>query len=97
MIIKRKNICYLRLYALKARDGNDNNQNFIQTAMGALGLFLFTFLPECTVHNMRISELGVPGLYIYWVRVRLDNGYFHHKKNYAFKLIKNYFKYNYYL
>ena len=23
-------------------------------------LGLFTFLPQCTVHNMRISELGVP-------------------------------------
>ena len=21
---------------------------------------MFTFLPQCTVHNMRISELGVP-------------------------------------
>ena len=30
MIIKRKNICYLRLYALKAGEGNDNNQDFIQ-------------------------------------------------------------------
>ena len=26
--------------------------------MGALGLF--TFLPQCTVHNLRISELSVP-------------------------------------
>ena len=42
---------------------------FLLSAMGALdsglGLFLFTFLPESTVHNMRISDLGVPGLYIY--------------------------------
>ena len=30
MIIKRKNICYLRLYALKAGEGNDNNQDYIQ-------------------------------------------------------------------
>ena len=31
---------------------------FPSTSVGALGLF--TFLPQCTVHNMRISELGVP-------------------------------------
>ena len=31
---------------------------FPSIAMGALGFF--TFLPECTVHNMRIYELGVP-------------------------------------
>ena len=30
MIIKQKNICYLRLYALKAGEGNDNNQDYIQ-------------------------------------------------------------------
>ena len=35
---------------------------FSSTAVGALGLF--TFLPQCTVHNLRISQLGVPGLYI---------------------------------
>ena len=27
-------------------------------SVGALGLF--TFLPQCTVHNLRISVLGVP-------------------------------------
>ena len=26
---------------------------------------MFTFLPQCTVYNLRISELGVPGLYIF--------------------------------
>jgi len=31
---------------------------FPSTSVGALGLF--TFLPQCTVHNLRISELGVP-------------------------------------
>ena len=30
MIIKRKNICYLRFYALKAGEGNDFNQDYIQ-------------------------------------------------------------------
>jgi len=30
MIIKRKNICYLRVYALKAGEGNDNYQDYIQ-------------------------------------------------------------------
>ena len=30
MIIKRKNICYLRLYALKAGEGYDYNQEYIQ-------------------------------------------------------------------
>ena len=31
---------------------------FPSTSVGALGLF--TFFPQCTVHNMCISELGVP-------------------------------------
>ena len=30
MIIKRKNICYLRVYALKTVEGNDNYQDYIQ-------------------------------------------------------------------
>ena len=30
MILKRKNICYLRVYAVKAGEGNDNNQDYIQ-------------------------------------------------------------------
>jgi len=30
MIIKRKNIYYLRVYALKAGEGNDNYQDYIQ-------------------------------------------------------------------
>ena len=30
MIIKRKNICYLRVYALKAGEGNDNIQDNIE-------------------------------------------------------------------
>ena len=32
--------------------------SFPSTSLGALGLF--TFFPQCTVHNMRIYELGVP-------------------------------------
>ena len=36
--------------------------------MGALGLF--TFLPQDTVHNLRISELGVPVYSVPWLRLR---------------------------
>ena len=42
---------------------------FSSTAVGALDLF--TFRPQCTVHNLRISELGVPGLYICWSKLSL--------------------------
>ena len=38
--------------------------------MGALGLF--TFLPQCTVHNMRISEYGVPGIFLGLRQVIVD-------------------------
>ena len=42
--------------------GGDQNFNqsfspFTSTSVGALGFF--TFFPQCTVHNLRISELGV--------------------------------------
>ena len=35
-----------------------NFSPFPSTSVGSLGLF--TFLPQCTVHNLRTSELGVP-------------------------------------
>ena len=40
MIKKRKNICYLRLYALKAGEGNDNNQDYIQIVKRYMVKFL---------------------------------------------------------
>ena len=36
--------------------------------MGALGLF--TLLSQDTVHNLRISELGVPVYSVPWLRLR---------------------------
>ena len=39
MIIKRKNICYLRVNALKAEKRNDNYQDYIQLYMVKLGCF----------------------------------------------------------
>ena len=40
MIIKRKTIFYLRLYALKAGEGNDNNQDYIQIVKRIYGKIL---------------------------------------------------------
>ena len=39
-------------------DNGECSSPFPSTSVGALGLF--TFLPQCTVHNLRICELGVP-------------------------------------
>ena len=59
MIIKRKNICYLRLYALNTGEGNDNNQDFIQIVKriyGKIRIFLIKVKTISSLHGNQCKK-----------------------------------------
>ena len=50
--------CYINLFFCWTVISHQSYSPFPSISVWALGLF--TFLPQCTVHNMRISGLAVP-------------------------------------